>query len=127
MEVKTLDDLVVDRIAAKRAEDAAVAARRVIDTAIAAALNDPAKLEGSVSRKLDLAKVTVTYGITRKANSAQLQAAWPKLSAAAQAAFKWSADVSVTGLKALLPEDRKIVSEFIESKPSTPSVSVEIL
>jgi hypothetical protein len=131
LEPKTLDQLVSDRIAAKRAEDAAVEARRVIDAAIAAALQDPSRLEGTASRKLDLgefnAKVTVTYGISRKTDSATLQVAWPKLSPTQQAAFKWHADVSVTGIRALAPDAYKGISEFIEARPATPSVKVEIL
>jgi hypothetical protein len=52
MKPMTLQELINIRIAAKRAEDAAVQARRDVDAQIAELLKDPAKPEGAVSQKV---------------------------------------------------------------------------
>jgi hypothetical protein len=117
MQTITIAELIAARIAAKRAEDAAVAERRRIDGAIAELLKDANKPEGSVSQKADGYKVTVTYKIDRKVDTDKLQAAWAKLSAAAAQAFKWKADVSVSELRKLEGADAAAAAVFITSKP----------
>lgn len=77
MESISLSTLVAARIEAKRAEDAAVKARREVDAQIAEFLKDPAKLEGSVSQKLaEGYKVTVTYKLDRKVDTDALKTGW---------------------------------------------------
>jgi hypothetical protein len=127
MQTITIAELIAARIAAKRAEDAAVAERRRIDGAIAEMLKDANKPEGSVSQKADGYKVTVTYKIDRKVDTDKLQAAWAKLSAAAAQAFKWKADVSVSELRKLEGADAAAASVFITSKPASPSITIEAI
>lgn len=127
MQTITISELIAARIAAKRAEDAAVAERRRIDASIAELLKDANKPEGSVSQKSDGYKVTVTYKIDRKVDSDKLQAAWAKLSAAATQAFKWKADVSVSELRKLEGADAAAASVFITSKPASPQITIEAI
>lgn len=125
MQTITITELIAARIAAKRAEDSAIAERRRIDASIAELLKDPSKTEGSISQKADGYKVTVTYKVDRKVDSDKLQAAWPKLSAAAAQAFKWKADVSVSELRKLEGVDAAAAAVFITSNPATPSITIE--
>lgn len=125
MQAMTLTQLIAARIAAKRIEDQAVEDRRALDKQIAELLKDPNKPEGAISQKADGYKVTVTYKVDRKVDSEKLQAAWSKLSAAASAAFKWKADVSVTELRKLEGADAAAAAVFITSQPASPSIKIE--
>lgn len=125
MQTISISELIAARIAAKRAEDAAVAERRRIDGVIADLLKDANKPEGSISQKADGYKLTVTYKIDRKVDTDKLQAAWSKLSATAAQAFKWKADVSVSELRKLEGADAAAASVFITSKPASPSITIE--
>ena len=123
---KTLALLINERIQAKRNEDAAIEARRVIDSEIAVMLQDPGKPEGTVSVKEGEHKVSVVYGITRNADTDGLQKAWKSLSAAVQQAFKFKAEVLSGAYKKLEGADAKLAAKFVTSKPSSPSVKVEL-
>lgn len=125
MQAMTLTQLIAARIAAKRIEDQAVAERRDLDQQIAELLKDPAKPEGTISQKADGYKISVTYKVDRKVDSEKLQAAWSKLSAAASAAFKWKADVSVSELRKLEGADAAAAAVFITSQPASPSIKIE--
>lgn len=115
--------LLKKRIDAKTAEDLAVKNRRAIDGQIVALL--PKKTEGSVSQEAGQFKVTVTYGIDRKANTEYLQDSWFSLPPAVQKAFRWKAEVSTKEFKALSETEGAIAIDFVESKPSSPSLKVE--
>lgn len=121
----SISDLVAARIQAKRAEDVAVEARRAIDVKIAESLRDPAKQEGTVSSAAGDYKVSVTYKIDRKVDTDALQAAWAGMSAEAQSAFKWKADVSVSAFRKLEGKAADAAAAFIESKPASPSIKIE--
>lgn len=129
MQTLTISQLVAARISAKQAEDAAIAERRNIDAQIAELLKDPNKSEGSVSQRLDDmgVKLTVTYKINRSVDNKKLQAEWDKLTAGAQAAFKWKADVSVTELRKLEGIDATVASAYITAKPGAPSVEIDVI
>ena len=128
MKALTITELVAARVAAKKAEDAAIQARRDLDEQISLALSS-GKTEGTESRKIDELglKVSVTYGVTRKVDSEALSKAWAKLSDDEQAAFKWDAKVSVSTLRKLEGKSLTTVSKFIEYKPASPSVKVELI
>ena len=127
MKPMNLQELVAARLAAKKAEDAAIAARRELDEQISLAMST-GKTEGTETQKLDALglKVSVTYGVTRKVDTDALSKAWAKLSDDEQAAFKWGATVSVATLRKLEGKSLTTVSKFIESKPAAPSVKVEL-
>ena len=125
MQAVTLSELIAARIAAKRIEDEAIAERRAVDKAIADMLKDPAKPEVSVSQKTEGCKVTVTYKIDRKVDAAALTKGWDKLSAGAQAAFKWKPEVSVSELRKLEAADAAAAAVFITSKEASPSITIE--
>ena len=129
MKALTISELVAARISAKQAEDAAIAERRNIDAQLAELLKDPSKPEGAVSQKLaDLGvKLTVTYKISRNVDSKKLQAEWDKLSAGAQAAFKWKPEVSVSELRKLEGIDATVAAAYITAKPASPSIEIEVI
>lgn len=128
MQSISIQELVAARIEAKRQEDAAIQARRELDEQISLALST-GKTEGTESRKLEElgVKVSVTYSLTRKVDVDALTKGWDKLSADEQAAFKWKADVSVSGLRKLEGNALVAASKYIESKPAAPSVKVELI
>ena len=126
--MKTIQDLVTARIAAKRLEDEAAQKRRDIDEQISLQLSK-GKAEGTESMKLpDIgAKVTVTYKVTRKVDTEALQERWENLSEEQRAAFKWSADISITALRKFEGNDLVVISKFFESKPASPTIKIEMI
>lgn len=125
MQTITINELVAARIAAKRAEDAAVKARREVDAQLAELLRDASKLEGSISQKLDGYKVTVTYKLDRKVDTESLTKAWDKLPLDVQAAFKWKADLSVSEFRKLDEKAQLNISQYITTKEASPSITIE--
>jgi len=127
MKALTISELVAARISAKQAEDEAIAERRRIDEQLAELLKNPEKPEGAISQKLeDMGlTLTVTYKINRSVDAKKLQAEWDKLSAGAQAAFKWKPEVSVSELRKLEGIDATVASAYITSKPGAPSVEIK--
>jgi len=127
MKALTISELVAARISAKLAEDEAIAERRRIDEQLAELLKNPEKPEGAISQKLeDMGlTLTVTYKINRSVDAKKLQAEWDKLSAGAQAAFKWKPEVSVSELRKLDGIDATVAAAYITSKPGAPSVEIK--
>jgi hypothetical protein len=126
MQTISLSELIAARIAAKRAEDQAVAARREIDAQLAELMADANKPEGSISRKTDDGyKLTVTYKIDRKVDTEALTKDWAKLPIDVQAAFKWSAALSVSEFRKLQDKAQLSASRFITAKPASPSITIE--
>jgi hypothetical protein len=123
--MQTLEQLSTARLAAKRDEDAAVAARRALDGQIAELLKDPAKVEGTVSQKVEGYKISVTYAVTRKADADKLQKEWDKLPASVAAAFRWKPEVSTTELRKLEGIDATVAASFITTTPASPSIKIE--
>lgn len=123
--MQTLEQLITARLAAKRDEDAAVAARRALDGQIAELLKDPAKVEGTVSQKIEGYKISVTYAVSRKADADKLQKEWDKLPPAVAAAFRWKPEVSTTELRKLEGIDATVASSFITTTPASPSIKIE--
>lgn len=121
----TLQELARQRVLAKKAEDDAVAERRKIDKQIADLLLDPNKPEGTVSQAPEGFKVSVTYGVTRKLDTKKLQADWTNLPKAVQDSINWKADLSTTKFRDLDKDAVLVLSTYMESKPSAPTVKVE--
>ena len=111
----------------KQQEAALAEERKFVDAKLADLLRDKSKPEGTISHEVGGLRLKVSYGITRSADTEKLQAAWAQLSEQAQKTFGWKASVSVTALRLLGSADTAAVSAFITSKPSTPTVSVEII
>lgn len=127
MKPMTLTELIAARIETKRAEDAAVAARREVDAELALLLKEKDVLEGTVSAKEGGFKVSITYKLDRKVDTDKLQAGWSQLSPAASAAFKWKADISVSALRKLEGADAQAAAAYITTKPATPSITIEAI
>jgi DNA-binding FadR family transcriptional regulator len=127
MQAITISELVAARIAAKRAEDAAIKARREIDEQITNLLRPTDKLEGTVSEKTGEYKISVVYKLTRSVDTEDLQKVWDKLTAEQQGAFKWKADVSTAALRKLDDKALTAVSKLITSKPASPTITIEAI
>lgn len=126
MESISLSTLVAARIAAKRAEDEAIAERRRIDKSIAELLKDPNKPEGAVSQKLPEGyKLTVTYKLDRKVDNDKLVENWAKLPVDVQAAFKWKADLSVSEFRKLEDAAKLNASQYFTTQEASPSIKIE--
>jgi hypothetical protein len=128
MQAITISELVAARIAAKRVEDAAIKERRDIDGQIAELLKDANKPEGSVSQKLPEGyKVTVTYKLDRKVDTEKLTANWGKLPLDVQAAFKWTAGLSVSEFRKLEGKASVSASQYFTTKEASPSITIEAI
>jgi cell division protein YceG involved in septum cleavage len=125
METISLDTLIAARIAAKRAEEAAVTERRRIDASIAELLKDATKPEGSISKKIEGYKVTVTYKLDRKVDTEKLTNEWVKLPLDVQAAFKWKADLSVSEFRKLEGKASLSASQYFTTQEASPSIKIE--
>lgn len=119
--------LLMQRFAAKNAEDLAVANRRKLDAQIVELMRDPSKDEGSVSAKLGEFKVTTTFGIDRKTDTEKLTICWEALPYEVRKAFRWKAEVVTKEFKMLSREQLEVIAPFVESKPTSPSVKVELV
>ena len=109
----------------KEAENSAKSARLEIETAILAHFPSN-KLEGTETDKE--AGITVSFKVSRKVDTAALQADWDKLDKNAQAAFKWSADVETKTFKAIAdldPVTHSTVCAYITTTPNKPSISIK--
>ena len=122
-----LKELCRQRVLAKKAEDEAVAARKAIDADIAKLMRTPGLTEGTASEKLEGFKVSVSYGITRKLDTKKLQSDWDKITAPVRACINWKADLSTTAFRALDQDNLLALSNYMESKESSPTVKVELL
>lgn len=128
MQTITISELVAARIAAKRAEDAAIKARREVDAQIAELMRDVNKPEGTITQKLPEGyKVSVNYKLDRKVDTEKLTTEWAKLSIDVQAAFKWKADLSVSEFRKLENVAQVAASQFFETKPASPSITIEAI
>lgn len=114
-----------DWLDAKRAENAANAARIKIEEELAQALDVPD--EGSKTHKIDGFKITVTQPVTRKLDAV----VWEKVKqhiSPEMAPVKVKLEADATGCKWLATNDaktwRKIASAF-ETKPGKVGVKVE--
>lgn len=114
-----------DWLEAKRAENAANAARIKIEEELAQALDVPD--EGSKTHKIDGFKVTLTQPVTRKLDAV----VWEKVKqhiSPEMAPVKVKLEADATGCKWLATNDaktwRKIASAF-ETKPGKVGVKVE--
>lgn len=114
-----------DWLEAKRAENAANAARIKIEEELAQALDVPD--EGSKTHKIDGFKITVTQPVTRKLDAV----VWEKVKqhiSPEMAPVKVKLEADATGCKWLATNDaktwRKIASAF-ETKPGKVGVKVE--
>jgi hypothetical protein len=121
----SLSTLTAQWLKAKKDELDAVLARRKIDEQIVALM--PKKDEGSVSQDVGFFHVSVTYGINRKVDSKRLDVDWESLPATVQAAFRVSYDVAAKEYKALSGKDLDAAIAYVESKPASASVKVEII
>jgi hypothetical protein len=125
MKTITLSELIAARIAAKRAEDEAVQARREIDAQLAELLKDAQKPEGSISQKVDGYKLTVTYKLDRKVDADELTKSWDKLPIDVQNAFKWKPELSLSAFRSLEEKAANSAARFFTTKEANPAIKIE--
>jgi hypothetical protein len=122
-----LTDLVAEWRIAKEAENDAVFARRELESMIINLM--PKKDEGSVTEATEEGKVTVTYKITRKVDTAELQANWAGLGRNTQNCFKWAADISTAAMRSVQELDNVAylqAAKFITSTPAKPALTIKL-
>lgn len=124
--IPTLDQLIARRVELKRAADKAAEPVKEIDKQIIEMLRDPAKTEGSVTKKAGDYKVTATFKLNRNVDTDSLRANWESLPANVQEIFKWKADVAVAALRDLDDKGTKIAAKYFESKPASPGLKIEV-
>ncbi len=124
MQPMTLTELRAAWLACKQDENAAAARRLEVEQQLLALL--PTRDEGTVTDKEH--GISVTYKLARRADSDALQRAWTGLPPEAQAAFRWSASVDTTALRALQehrPEIAAAALHYITTSPAKPGFSVK--
>ena len=113
-------------LAAAKAQEAQAKQERLQAEEILLTFFPADKAEGSITDKDH--GITVTYGVARKADTDALQTAWMSLSANAQKAFRWSAEVDTRQLKALQdldPTTSAIVAQYITTTPKKPTITLK--
>lgn len=110
---------------AKLAEESAKNARIAIEEQILTYFPTD-KEEGSITDADN--GITCTFKLTRKVDTAALQAAWGSLHQNVQRAFKWSADVDTKQLRALADLDAEnayAAQTFITTTPAKTAVTLK--
>ncbi len=116
--------LIASLRAAKVAEEQAKDVRQALEEQIVALFPKPAGGEGT--EKSD--DLTVTFKLNRSVDTEALQTDWTALSANAQRAFKWKAEVDLKQLRALHEFDEtayRQAAQFFTAKPAKPSVTLK--
>lgn len=128
MDQAKFEDLIKRRIKAKRDEDDAAEIRKTIDKEIDEVISEGKDRKGTISAKLsDIGvKVSVSYGVTRKADTEYIEANWPTIPNEIKACLKQKFDVS-SSFDKLPPELKFEAAKFIETKDSSPSIKIEVI
>lgn len=126
-----LEMLARQRIKAKRDEDIAAEIRRGIDKDIAAELKSElaaGKEYGTASVKLEDAgvKLVVSFGYTRSF-SPQYETDIDTMPKALRDLAKWDPSVKASAWDALSDADKLLASKYVTTKPSSPSVKIEVI
>jgi hypothetical protein len=124
MNQATLAELKTMWLAAKAAEKNANEDRLMVEAAILALM--PQKSEGAVTDAET--GVTVSYKLTRKANTEALQNDWMHLSQTVQSAFTWKADVSAKQIKAIQeldPAAFAVAAKYLTTTPAKPAITIK--
>ena len=111
---------------AKAVEVAAIAERRQIEDRILLMMPIPEATDSECTIAQD--GVSVAYKMTRSVDTQALEVAWHDIPPAAQACFRWSADVdtkAMRGCKEFNPDAYAIAAKFIVAKPAKPTVTVK--
>ena len=122
MQHATLNELKTMWLAAKAAQKNANEDRLLVEAAMLALL--PQKVEGTETDKET--GVSVTYKVTCKASTEDLQNDWMHLSQTVQSAFTWKADVSAKQIKAIQeldPAAFAVAAKYITSTPAKPTIT----
>jgi len=116
-----LDMLIRARVIAKREEEGAIERRRECDSAILGLLP-----KMTATTRVGDVKVITTYGVTRKVDSDALKADFAELPVTLQRVFRWKAEVSEALFKALAPDDKVVLAEYIATSDASPSLRLEL-
>jgi hypothetical protein len=120
----TISDLVVQLRQAKEAEVQARNERLRIEDLIESQFAKPENNEGTHKDE----DFSITWKLNRTVNTDQLTTHYENLSANAQKAFRWKAEVNVAYLRSLSeidPAAYNSIAVFITSKPAKPSIELK--
>lgn len=109
---------------AKATEEAARKERVAIEELIVNRFAPPENGEGTSKE----GGLSITWKVTRKVDTEALQAAWPSISANAQKAIKWKADVDLRTLRSLQDMDADgygQLANFITATPAKPAITLK--
>lgn len=112
---------------AKRTEDTAKAKRLEIEAQIVQMVG--VKDEGVTAYEDDAFKIKTTGKVTRSVDTGAVQSAWEVLPDEVKKCFKWSASLDTKEYRALCSMRNDLIpqlNQYITSKPSKPSISVEL-
>ena len=125
-EVSEIDQLAFDLEAAKTHELHAKEARLAIEEKLVALVEK--KEEGTISKKGDYYKLSVTFGIDRKVDSDIARSLAIQLGDEYERIFKWEAKIDTKEMRFLIdkkPEVYALCARAITSKPRKPSLKIE--
>lgn len=133
MDINALIKLTLERIEAKRKEDAAATDRKRLDAEIAAILEEDlktaGKATGTVGRRLEEQGIRVVASFSQSASVDQeaLARDLDKLPGVIRDAFRVKYEPVSDKVKALPPADLLTLAKYVTTKPASPSIKVEVL
>lgn len=110
----------------KRLEEEANKERLEVEKTILSYLDG--KEEGTVTKKTDYYKISVTYGIDRKVDSEIASSLSSELGDEYERIFKWEAKIDIKEMRFLVekkPDVYALVAKAMTSKPKKPSFKID--
>lgn len=124
--MNALEQLVYQYHAARHRAAQADAEVEQLRAAIVAHL--PAKEEGTSALQVGDERISVTFKLSRTADTAALQRDWHALPPQVKDCFAWKADVRLADLRAVEKLDAAAfatVAQYVTTKPAKPALKIE--
>lgn len=132
-EFQDLNALLLQRVEAKRQEDAAVEKRKLIDSNIAVLmekdLRERGKETGQVTKRAEKIglKCTVTFATRVAVDQKAVASMFDELPQAVQDIFSICYEASATKLRALSQRDLILASSLVSESVAAPSIKIEVM
>lgn len=124
-----IEGLVQKRRKLKREEELLAEQRKAIDAELATLLPKPDDGKTASYKFNDgdtTIKVTVEHGTTVKVDTEAVQRDYAKLPVTVQEAFRWKAEIVSAAYTKLTVADQRVAAKYVEEKPATPSIKIEV-
>lgn len=124
-----IEELAQKRRKLKREEELLAEQRKAIDAELAKLLPKPDDGKTASYKFNDgdtTIKVAVEHGTTVKVDTEAVQRDYAKLPVAVQGAFRWKAEVVSASYDKLSVADQRVAAKYVEEKPATPSIKIEV-